>query len=1043
MYTGDCAQGAGGSQVWSYTSSSFNKPGSGSWKKQRLSVKDSKNAGAMVANFLSSGVAFSSIVGASAANTALYFFGGMCPSQNDTASDWQSAANYSNLVVALQPSTSSDDVTAYQLDVLSSRGPPVPEAGFTMTSLSPTFSNRSDGTQTQQQNYVIVGGHTSAAFINMSQVALFSLPEQSWTFIGVEEPDTSRTDLAIRTDVSTVDPRSGHTAVLTSDGQRIIIVGGWVGDINTPAEPQIAILNVADGYGGNGDWRWLVPSTSGSGFPANTGLFGHGAVMLPGNVMMISGGQLTTSTKSKQKRTTPSANSMTYFLNVTSFAWTTEYSMPSQVPHSSPSKDSSFLSPARKVGLGIGIVGATVVVCGLLAFYIWHRKRLNRQRASREKVLQDFAASAHRYNVEDYSSGIDGRGGHSDALDYLASQNGSYYFPQGAQGGQGWRATSGRDAERTGLLVEIPSPTRGLRRSLGSRPGYAMSRVHGPGHIHPIDELEEEQDEEQSHDDSSLTKHPEMIERRPDQRVSTLTSNSELDPFADRHGGTGNLTGAYHLAPTSPAEDDSNRSEYIPADWPLGAPVTFEQRSSSPNGKYASDKSSSDRTGSNLSEKSNRSSLSWATSNGAVRRSASLRAAAILNGASSSNPFNTPSSSPTHERSRRNSDSGRQSPMEHRTQSFTSTRSSGFEEMESFHSTHSSFAHLQAEGEILLGGNPERPRPGTSSSISNTYRDTEGVNSRAATATPTTSYALDFAASRPGTRERRRSWLGSVRRVLTRSTSSAERTKSLTTAVSYSEPYTDNPASTVDRSSKDTTASFAATSMPPRRAASDASFWRNRRGKQDWLDEETDPTWRRTAGDDWGTPEDIAMAERERQRQEWRDRGNLLVDIAANDELPPPHSPIRSDQLGRPSAEDRPCTPASELDWDVEAAVERRVVQVMFTVPKSKLRVVNADEDHGSVLSLQRDISKGVDEVQDEGEASSPSSRVKDIAGMFEQMASAPASPRLTPRPSPSPSIKSMKIRSKASSASIATQNTGKNVGTSPLSKGNGKLNKN
>jgi hypothetical protein len=30
-------------------------------------------------------------------------------------------------------------------------------------------------------------------------------------------------------------------------------------------------------------------------------------------------------------------------------------------------------------------------------------------------------------------------------------------------------------------------------------------------------------------------------------------------------------------------------------------------------------------------------------------------------------------------------------------------------------------------------------------------------------------------------------------------------------------------------------------------------------------------------------------------------------------------------------------------DWDVEAAVERRVVQVMFTVPKEKLRVVNAD----------------------------------------------------------------------------------------------------
>jgi hypothetical protein len=30
-----------------------------------------------------------------------------------------------------------------------------------------------------------------------------------------------------------------------------------------------------------------------------------------------------------------------------------------------------------------------------------------------------------------------------------------------------------------------------------------------------------------------------------------------------------------------------------------------------------------------------------------------------------------------------------------------------------------------------------------------------------------------------------------------------------------------------------------------------------------------------------------------------------------------------------------------EGDWDVESAVERRVVQVMFTVPKEKLRIVN------------------------------------------------------------------------------------------------------
>jgi hypothetical protein len=38
----------------------------------------------------------------------------------------------------------------------------------------------------------------------------------------------------------------------------------------------------------------------------------------------------------------------------------------------------------------------------------------------------------------------------------------------------------------------------------------------------------------------------------------------------------------------------------------------------------------------------------------------------------------------------------------------------------------------------------------------------------------------------------------------------------------------------------------------------------------------------------------------------------------------------------------------NEEDWDVEAAVEERVVQVMFTVPRARLRVVNADVERDS-----------------------------------------------------------------------------------------------
>jgi hypothetical protein len=130
---------------------------------------------------------------------------------------------------------------------------------------------------------------------------------------------------------------------------------------------------------------------------------------------------------------------------------------------------------------------------------------------------------------------------------------------------------------------------------------------------------------------------------------------------------------------------------------------------------------------------------------------------------------------------------------------------------------------------------------------------------------------------------------------------------------------------------------------------------------------------------------------------------------------------------------DRPRTPADELEWDVEAAVERRVVQVMFTVPKSKLRVVNADIDESSLLSSPKennskeDVGEGVSAARGVSPpCSSPPSRVRDLAGRFEQLSSPDlrGSPRMSPRPSPAPSIKSVKLRRGPSAASLSGQRT-------------------
>ena len=1018
VYTGNCSEGASGGEVWSFTPASDGKQAS--WLQQDVSIANEKQTATIGANYLSNGISFSSIVGGDAANTGAYFFGGMCPTVGAGSSNWQSAANYSNLMVTLEPSSEGDDKVTYQMGVSSSRGPPIPEAGFTMTGLSPTFSNRSDGTQTQQQNFVLIGGHTSAAFINMSQIALFSLPEQGWTFIGVQQPDASRTDLATR-EVTTVDPRSGHTAVLSSDGQQVIVYGGWVGDVNSPAEPQLAILNVANGYGGDGEWQWSIPDTSsGSGPSSSSSLYGHGAVMLPGDVMMVTGGYAITTSSSRRRRATPSTNTDTYFLNITSNTWLTNYTPPSALAGSESAQSGPLSSPGQKAGLGVGIGVGLAAVCGLFAFYMWYTRRLQKQRDLREKQLQELSFAAHRYNIDDYSPGFDGRGGHSDATEYLAGQNGSYYFPPGTQGGQGWKSLHGQDAERTGLLLEIPSPTRGLRRSPSGRPVYAMGAARGPGQIHPIDELEEEDDDaERTTDKTPLTERHEMTERRIDPASSVFDNAPQLDPFSDGQRQSGTKKTLFRSASSSPVLEDTKEHEQLMTEWPGPSAAANRRSNTVSTGRVSPDKSTSDeRTSSNLSERSARSDLSWTSSHVSLARNASLRAANIATSAQP-NPFRSPDVSPTQERPRRYSESSKKTPVDPRTQSFSSVRSNGHADLESFRTAQSSFAHLQAEGEMLLGGNPEQARPKTSSTSNSSNSHTFGDSgaSRAATATPATSYALDM--SRPESRDVRKSWLGSVRRVLRRSASGADRTRSLTNTVSYHEPYTDNPVSPVLPSTGDDRKSFPS-SRPPRRAASDATYWKSRRGKQDW-EEELENRWTRNSGDDWGAPEDIARAEKDRQRQEWRERGNLLVNLTSDDELPTPRTPIAPNELGIPSVDHRPCTPVDEGDWDVEAAVERRVVQVMFTVPKSKLRVVNADPDGSSILSLPREESI---EAFPKGEPSGSPSRVKDLAGRFEQMsASKVSSPRMTPKaspvPSPSPSIKSVKLRGKRSAASL------------------------
>ncbi|RAL66779.1 hypothetical protein DID88_007562 [Monilinia fructigena] len=254
LLTGSCSTPSS-TELWTYTPEN-GAAGNGTWIKQEITVAtDISSTGAAGADFLSKGFQFSTLVNANATYTDIYVYGGMCPRPSANISTWQSDAEYSNHMVRLLPGSES----SYNLDLTANRGSPVAEAGFTATALTPSYSNAS-GIMTQAQNFILLGGHTNNAFINMSQVAIWSLPEESWSFVTVDSPSStggSNTELMLKSSVTRIDSRSGHTAVLTEDGSKVIVLGGWVGNVNQAADPQLAVLELGTGFGGSGDWKMV------------------------------------------------------------------------------------------------------------------------------------------------------------------------------------------------------------------------------------------------------------------------------------------------------------------------------------------------------------------------------------------------------------------------------------------------------------------------------------------------------------------------------------------------------------------------------------------------------------------------------------------------------------------------------------------------------------------------------------------------------------------------------------------------------------------
>lgn len=480
VYTGNCQSAADHPSLWQFHPDANSSIGNGTWDQLRVNTN-----GKTAPKHLAAGFTYSSN---QAKESSMYAFGGMCPFPNSTDQTWIEAANYSQSTVVLGQSAYYSN--KYTASTTGNRAPPVAEAGMAVIPLPATYSTGSMG---KQQDFLFIGGHTRQAFLNMSQLAVFSLPQQSWSFVSARD-ESIKTELAIR-GMTAVEPRSGHSAVLSEDGNKIFVLGGWVGDVSVPADPQFAVLERVEGFGGAADWIWRTPASDGSGIADGSGIFGHGAVMLPGDVMLISGGYNIAKQVSK-RAVGATSNSQVYLYNVTSNSWVTSYSNPAATSEFPSGQTSNALSSSQKAGLGVGLgLGIPAVIA--LALFVWNYHKKRCVKGKRDSQLRELALGAERAHFwgrddPDQASSIRSSG-MSEKRDNPANP----WSPnRNHSTAPSWPDRRGSTAERTGLLMDAPSPVRSNPPPANMRPfsnRFSDYQRSDAAEIHPIDEREEDE----------------------------------------------------------------------------------------------------------------------------------------------------------------------------------------------------------------------------------------------------------------------------------------------------------------------------------------------------------------------------------------------------------------------------------------------------------------------------------------------------------------------------------------------------------------------
>jgi hypothetical protein len=903
--------------------------------------------------------------------------------------------------------------TSYVLSTsTSTNNRPIAEAGFTITGLQPNYANSSNGILTQAQNYVLLGGHTKTAFTNMSQVALFSLPQEVWSFQSIDAAQVATGELA-KAAVTTPDPRSGHTAILSLDGSSIVVFGGWVGNVNNPAEPQLAVLHVGSGFGGSGDWAWQLPATTGAGLASGEGIYGHGALMLPGNVMMIVGGTRIKAPPSSKLAKKADSTAQAMFLNMTSMTWVSNYTNPGYSSLSAVNAgNSGSLDPAadkRRIGIGAGLgLGLSALLAAVL-FFFWYRRRVQQKRDAREKDLQQLSRNAADFHAVSPSGGSNEGWWSGSASGEMAQTGGFIPVPQSNTLGNrsmgigrgSYTSLSFGQSDNDPSAAWLPNrgstnrgpPAAGISRkpvngrntrgyyqaaptSNSGYDGYGAgghSRANSlgtSGLIHPIYEAEEE------HDVTYTTAPHSGL----DNGISPAATTGIEDPFQDppsvvsRAGSHNTSSRPGTGSRTTPTPEEAARVErerevkaWV-ADWALAADALHNRASAihhHPGSGRASPSKDHDRTTSNLSEKSVVSAMTLSRAGSASTRGAALfaQASSWLRSATSASATAWAvaeyGDQPQQQQSQFTGDGRKRANSASRLPPNSAGSSGGG----SFATAQTSFGTLRAEAEGLLvgggGGGLGGSRPGTAPG------DLNYVSSGSPSKTHKAAvFTRQVSKSRMG-------WLGSLKRLVVGGedewVSSSEDTdlssRSSPTRGQYYDSAGASPIREVDN------LVGGSPGGPRRTMSATATMWRRKQGRDDWEADEMADSHPRT--------HTLTL-------------GALGESPFFDSHAPPTTSAASASRTPSPT---KGVGAADDEEWDIEKAIERRVVQVMFTVPKEKLRVVNHDFDNES------NESTSVKSPQlNEGDIFSDAKAISDVEAEIERLVPTPQRAHLVER---------------------------------------------